>query len=40
MEREYIFYLLKKYKNKSKVAKIMGIARKSLYNKLEKYKEG
>jgi DNA-binding NtrC family response regulator len=40
MERKYIFYLLKKYKNKSRAAKILGIARKSLYNKLEKYKGG
>lgn len=38
LEMEYIIYLLKKYKNKTKVAKILGIARKSLYNKLETYK--
>jgi transcriptional regulator with PAS, ATPase and Fis domain len=39
LEREYIQYLLKKYKNKAKVAKILGIARKSLYNKLDSYKK-
>ncbi|MCP4155737.1 MAG: hypothetical protein GY757_48880 [bacterium] len=38
MEKEYIYYLLKKYKNKSTVAKILNIARKSLYNKLNTYK--
>lgn len=37
MERQYIEYLLKKYKNKSRVAKILGFSRKSLYNKLELY---
>lgn len=37
LEREYINYLLKKYKNKTRVAKILGIARKSLYNKLERH---
>jgi transcriptional regulator with PAS, ATPase and Fis domain len=39
LEREYIQYLLKKYKNKTKVAKILAIARKSLYNKLDSYKK-
>ncbi len=38
VEKEYIHYLLRKYKNKTKVAKIMAIARKSLYNKLDSYK--
>ncbi|MCU0285982.1 MAG: sigma 54-interacting transcriptional regulator [Acidobacteria bacterium] len=38
LEKEYIQYLLKKYKNKAKVAKILQIARKSLYNKLDSYK--
>jgi DNA-binding NtrC family response regulator len=39
LEQEYIQYLLKKYKNKAKVAKILQIARKSLYNKLDSYKK-
>ncbi|MDQ1351467.1 MAG: Sigma-54-dependent Fis family transcriptional regulator [Acidobacteriota bacterium] len=39
LEKEYIQYLLKKYKNKAKVAKILQIARKSLYNKLDTYKK-
>lgn len=39
LEREYIQYLLKKYRNKAQVAKILGIARKSLYNKLDSYKK-
>jgi len=39
LEKEYIHYLLKKYKNKAKVAKILRIARKSLYNKLDSYKK-
>lgn len=38
LEKEYINYLLKKYKNKARVARILKIARKSLYNKLEKFK--
>ncbi len=38
LEKEYINYLLKKYKNKARVAKILKIARKSLYNKLDSYK--
>jgi transcriptional regulator with PAS, ATPase and Fis domain len=37
LEQDYINYLLKKYKNKAKVAKILQISRKSLYNKLKKY---
>jgi len=37
LEREYIRYLLKKYRNKTRVARILGIARKSLYNKLSSY---
>jgi transcriptional regulator with PAS, ATPase and Fis domain len=39
LEKEYILYLLKKYKNKAKVAKILQIARKSLYNKLDSFKD-
>ncbi|MCP5106224.1 MAG: sigma-54-dependent Fis family transcriptional regulator [bacterium] len=39
LEREYIHYLLRKYKNKTRVARILDIARKSLYNKLESYKK-
>jgi len=37
VEKEYINFLLKKYKNKAKVAKILKISRKSLYNKLKRY---
>jgi transcriptional regulator with PAS, ATPase and Fis domain len=37
LEKEYINYLMYKYKSKVKVAAILKIARKSLYNKLEKY---
>ena len=36
MESAYIGYLLKKYRNKSRVASILKISRKSLYNKLKK----
>jgi transcriptional regulator with PAS, ATPase and Fis domain len=36
LEMRYIDYLLRKYKNKVKVAQILGISRKSLYNKLNK----
>lgn len=36
LELQYIDYLLRKYKNKVKVAKILGISRKSLYNKLNR----
>jgi DNA-binding NtrC family response regulator len=39
LEREYIYYLLKKYKDKVKVAKILNISRKTLYNKLNKYEK-
>ncbi len=39
LEREYIDYLLKKYKSKVKVAEILQISRKSLYNKLTRGKE-
>ncbi|MCK4836213.1 MAG: sigma-54-dependent Fis family transcriptional regulator [Candidatus Aminicenantes bacterium] len=39
LEREYIFYLLKKYRSKVKVADILKISRKSLYNKLKKYED-
>jgi DNA-binding NtrC family response regulator len=37
LEKEYIQFLLKKHKNKSKVASILKISRKSLYNKLFSY---
>ena len=37
MEKEYIAYLVHKYKNKSRVARILKISRKSLYNKLKMY---
>ncbi len=36
VEAEYTAYLLRKYKNKSRVARILNISRKSLYNKLKK----
>jgi transcriptional regulator with PAS, ATPase and Fis domain len=36
MEARYIDYLLRKYKNKVKVANILKISRKSLYNKLNR----
>ncbi len=36
LEMRYIDYLMRKYKNKAKVAKILRISRKSLYNKLNK----
>jgi transcriptional regulator with PAS, ATPase and Fis domain len=36
LEMHYIDYLMRKYKNKVKVAKILNISRKSLYNKLSK----
>ena len=32
VEAEYVAYLLRKYRNKSRVARILGISRKSLYN--------
>jgi transcriptional regulator with PAS, ATPase and Fis domain len=37
VEAEYTAYLLRKYKNKSRVARILNISRKSLYNKLKKH---
>ena len=40
LEDRYIDYLLQKYKNKVKVAKILKISRKSLYNKLSRKSEG
>jgi transcriptional regulator with PAS, ATPase and Fis domain len=36
LEIRYINFLLKKYKNKVAVARILGISRKSLYNKLNR----
>jgi len=36
LENSYIGYLQKKYRNKSRVASILKISRKSLYNKLKK----
>jgi len=39
IEEAYIKFLLKKYKDKVKVAKILKIARKSLYNKLKRYEK-
>jgi transcriptional regulator with PAS, ATPase and Fis domain len=37
IEKEYITYLVRKYKNKSHVARILKVSRKSLYNKLKMY---
>lgn len=37
VEAEYTAYLLRKYRNKSQVARILGISRKSLYNKLKRH---
>ncbi len=37
MEKKYILFLLKKYRSKVRVADILKISRKSLYNKLKKY---
>ena len=37
LEIKYITHLIKKYNNKSKVATILGISRKSLYDRIEKY---
>jgi transcriptional regulator with PAS, ATPase and Fis domain len=37
IEKEYITYLVRKYKNKSQVARILRVSRKSLYNKLKTY---
>lgn len=39
MERRYIAHLLAKYRNKSRVARILGISRKSLYNKLNRHED-
>jgi len=39
MEREYIMFLLRKYRSKVKVADILKISRKSLYNKLKQYEK-
>ncbi|RPI72949.1 MAG: sigma-54-dependent Fis family transcriptional regulator [Desulfobacteraceae bacterium] len=36
LENRYIEYLMRKYKNKVRVAKILAISRKSLYNKLSR----
>jgi transcriptional regulator with PAS, ATPase and Fis domain len=38
LESRYIEYLMRKHKNKVKVARLLGISRKSLYNKLGKLK--
>ena len=40
LEMKYIDYLMKKYKNKVTVARILNISRKSLYNKLNRTKKG
>lgn len=40
LEKEYIYYLLKKYKDKVKVARILKVSRKTLYNKLNRYEKG
>jgi DNA-binding NtrC family response regulator len=37
LEKKYILFTLEKTRNKAKTAKILGIGRKTLYNKLEKY---
>ncbi len=37
LEIKYINHLIKKYGNKSKVAQILGISRKSLYDRIDKY---
>ncbi len=37
LEKRYIEFLLKKHGNRSKVARILKISRKSLYNKIKKY---
>lgn len=39
MERQYIMFLLRKYRSKVKVADILKISRKSLYNKLKQYEK-
>ena len=37
MEGKYIQHLIRKYNNKARVAKILGISRKSLYDRMKKY---
>lgn len=37
LEKEYIRTLLSRYKNKAQVARILGVTRKTLYNKLKTY---
>ncbi|MCX8059402.1 MAG: hypothetical protein N3A58_08310, partial [Spirochaetes bacterium] len=37
LEKKYIEFTLSKIKNKAKVARMLGIGRKTLYNKLEKF---
>jgi len=39
VEAEYIAYLLRKYRNKSQVARMLDISRKSLYNKLKRHED-
>lgn len=39
-ERQYIRYLMTKYKNKALVARILKISRKSIYNKLKQNEKG
>jgi transcriptional regulator with PAS, ATPase and Fis domain len=39
LEREYITCLVRQFRNKSRVARILKISRKSLYNKLKAYEE-
>jgi len=39
VEAEYTAYLLRKYKNKSRVARILNISRKSLYNQLKRHED-
>ncbi len=37
VEAEYTAYLLRKYRNKSRVARLLGVSRKSLYNMLKRH---
>jgi transcriptional regulator with PAS, ATPase and Fis domain len=39
VEAEYISFLLRKYRNKSQVARMLNISRKSLYNKLKRHED-